>query len=212
MKEWDKVRISDQEFIQGIYSKAKKQEESQEDISNVSRVTDSKKWKVKHIPVMSSLVAAACAILVIGTSKLSSLWNEGESQTFPQQTQTRLMENTDTPSLAEATVQDLYPVMLVGTIESVQKTKDQQFIVLAVREEYKTEFGQQIQIAIKESLYEKLIEQYRDLTGMGAYVTVTKTQGTYSYDLSDEDSLYLQGKTENGTVIYKNMDGELLEN
>ena len=208
MKEWDKVRISDEEFIQGIYSKAKKQEELQEDISNVSRVRDSRKWRMKHIPIMSSLVAAACAILVIGTSKLSSLWNEGESQSLPQQTQTRLIENGDTPSLAE----DVYPVNLVGTIKSVEKTTDQHFIVLAVREEYKAEFGQQIQIAIKEPLYEMLIEQYGDLTGMGVFVTVTKTQGNYSYDLCDERSLYIEEKTENGAMIYKNMDGELMEN
>ena len=224
MEEWNKIRKSDEEFMKDIYEKAKLyQEESIDQVNSLSEHQKKResKHKLRATKVVSiGVSAAACALVVLSAVKVIPQWKQNDTTANPKNTMYRTMDEPDVAQFSvgeEASPVESEPVEVVGSMVDITEDSNGIALTVTVDNQDVTGLGDQVQVILSEDLYEKM-QEYRKEHELETFygIPVILYVETYNwldyYKVINDDGLYLQEKTEDGAILYKNLDGDILKN
>lgn len=224
MEDWNKIRKSDEEFMKDIYEKAKQyQEESIDQVNSLSEYQKKREreHKLRATKVVSiGVSAAACALVVLSAVKVIPQWKQNNTTTNPKNTMYRSMEEPDVAQYSvgeEVSPIESEPVEVVGTMVDITEDSNGIALTVTVDNQDVTGLENQVRVILSEDLYEKMQEYRKEheletFYGMPVILYVETYNWLDYYKVINDDGLYLQEKTEDGVIRYKNLDGDILKN
>lgn len=225
MKDWNNIRKSDEEFMQDIYEKAKLyQEQSIDEVSNLGEFkqkTERKnKQRVTKMISMGVSAAAACTLVILSAVNIFPHWKHDDTTTSPENSMYRSMDEPDVVQYSvdeEVSPVESEPIEVMGTVADI--TEDSNGVALTVTVDNQDVSGleNQVQVILSEDLYEKLQEYGKEhklqtFKGMPVILYIETYNWLDYYKVINNDSFYLQEVTQDGAILYKNLDGDILDN
>ena len=224
MKDWNKIRKSDDEVIKGIYEKASLlQDQSTDNVSNLLEYKE-KKDKKRELgdskAVSIGVSVAACAFVVLSAARIVPRWRQNNTTTIPKNTMYRSMDEPDIPQYStdeESSVIESVPMEVLGIVEDVSAGSRGIVLTVNIDKEDDNELENPVRVILSEDIYERINEYLKDqeresVQGLPVLLYIEKYNWLDYFKVINEDGLYLQEQMEDGTVLYQNMDGDVIKN
>lgn len=223
MKDWNKIRKSDDEFIKGIYERANQYQDRTEDEQKNQNAVVSFRKQRKNLRKGISFgltAAAAGAIAFLGAGKLMLERSTDKTGSTPEVTMYRSVDESQfegEESDGDAIPQETQPVEVQGVITEIEEEESNTVFRLATMEAKEQNFPEEIEVVITDHFYEQLKKYQReneieDLIGQKVLLFVDEYNWQEYYILNREDGFYLENENEDGAAVYRNMDGDEITN
>lgn len=213
MEDWNRIRKSDDEFIKEIYERAGSyQQQTEKDSTSPSQ----HRFNSHKLTAGILTAAATIAIAIVGAVKLLPQRDNQNASQMPESAMYRSVEEDEVDvQMEEAIPEEATVLEVLGQVLKVEESDKETILLIKVDEQDKNELASEIEVVVSEKFYEELLayeadDDITELIGLHVIIYVEKYNWLEYFKLNQEDNFYFQTTDEDGQIIYRNLDGDLL--